>query len=168
MRKKCQIASTPKGCKRQVWNQLVTTEQNEPKRHHMGSTASTPCPQCCTPVIVVRRVSGLTTADLRMWVNEIWENEWLWLGKINLFIIKSHFPSTRSHTGFCCSNFQQTSSTKSTAFYSRFKCKHPKWAAYSNKENLSSQFKNRHFWLYRRNTNHCGHANTKNSDIKIV
>ena len=65
MRQKCQIASTPEGCKRQVRNQFVTIEQEEPKRHDTGSTASTPCPQCCTPVTVVKGVTLLATADVR-------------------------------------------------------------------------------------------------------
>lgn len=60
------MASTPEGCKSQVQNQLVTTEQEEPKRYDMDSTASTPSPQCCTPVTVVRRVSGLMTVDVRV------------------------------------------------------------------------------------------------------
>lgn len=123
MRQKCQMASTPEGYKRQVRNQLVTTEQEEPKRHDTDSTASTPCPQCCTPVTMARQLSWLATVDVRVWVNETWENEWLWLGKINLFTIKSHFFYTRSHIEFCCSNFQQMSSAKSTAFFSRLKCK---------------------------------------------
>lgn len=65
--------STPKGYKRQVQNQLVTTE-HEPKKHGTDTTASTPCPQCCTPVTVVRWVSGLATVDVRV-LSEVQENE---------------------------------------------------------------------------------------------
>lgn len=117
MRQKCQTDPLPKGIKDKSKISLSPLSKNP---RNMVQTQQ--------PALLALSVAhqwlwsggsqGLRLWMWECWVSEVQENEWLWLGRINWFVTKSHFPSTRSHIQFCCSNFQQMSSIKPTASFS--------------------------------------------------